>query len=277
MTANDDVLRIIQILDFRRQPEAIQKKHVQRWFESSDADVVGAGVDAILRNWECIEPSLTRRELGDLLAINFRLSLRKPVENVSHYAYTCHEAARELSAWIVAAQASGDLEAQNCLRFAKDFLTHEYRTADTKQRNCILAGALEHMFEFDGLRELFSDWAEDPLLSDPFSKAEAWSSWAAARRRSLSSVAKRISELMLQNGLESVELRLPAIGTTMPVITWHKGETHELAITGDEAWVRQFEAGQVDVEKAARFAADFRNWTQSASLPQRFDVELRGE
>jgi hypothetical protein len=67
MTANQDVLRIIDVLDFRANPEPLKKRRLLGWFESNEPNVVGAAVDAMLRNWDYIKPALTRREVGELL------------------------------------------------------------------------------------------------------------------------------------------------------------------------------------------------------------------
>jgi hypothetical protein len=279
MITNEDVVRIIEILDFRRQPELIKKKHARRWFDSTDANVIGAGLDAILRNWSCVEPPLTRGELGDVLMKNFQISLRSRGEKMTHYAYTCHEAAREFYDWVIASHAvAHDVEAQQCVHLAKDFLEREYRGGDDQQRNCIVAGALEHLFEVEALQDLFASWKNDPQLSEAYANAAEWSSWARSRRRSLRTVAKRILELMRRGGHEDANVREPAIGTTMPVITWDDdAEPNELAITCDEAWVRHFEGGRVDEVKAARFATNRQNWSESASVPRYFTVELCGE
>jgi hypothetical protein len=278
MSTNEDVDRIIEILDFRSQPESVKKKHVRRWFDSTNASVIGAGLDAILRNWECVEPPFTRRELGEVLMKNFQISLRGGVGKLTHYAYSCHEAAREFCGWVIASHAAvRDVEAQDCLHLAKDFLEREYRTADEPQRNCIVAGALEHLFEVEGLAELFAGWQGDPLLSQAYAQASEWSSWARSRSRSLHSVAERTLELMRRRGVADANVRRPAVGTTMPVITWADGESHELAITCDETWVRHFEGGRIDEEKAAAHAADAKNWVESGSVPGTFMVELHGE
>jgi hypothetical protein len=277
MSTSEDVLRIIEIMDFRRQPESIKKKHARRWFDSTDANVIGAGLDAILRNWECVEPRLTRRELGELLIKNFQISLRSRDGKLTHYAYNCHEAAREFYGWVIASHAAAGDEAHEGVLVAKDFLEREYRAGNEQQRNCIVAGALEHLFEVEGLQKLFADWVSDPLLSQAYAKASEWSSWAQSRSRSLRGVAKRTLQQMRRRGVENANVREPAIGTTMPVITWDDAESNELAITCDEGWVRNFEGGHIDEEKAARFAADTRNWSESASVRGRFTVELHGE
>jgi len=278
MTTNDDVLRIIEILDFRRQPEPIKKKRVHRWFESSEPNVIGAAVDAVLRNWERIEPSLTRREIGDLLMKNFGVSLDSRGQKVSNYAYNCHEAAKEFYGWVIASHAAfPDHDAKECVRVAKQFLEQRYRAGDEGQRNCIIAGALEHIFEAEGLQEVFFEWKRDPVLSDAYAKAGAWSSWVAARNRSLEPIATATAEALRRRGFEDVQVQRPAVGTTMPVVTWRNGQPHELAISGDEAWARRFDAGEVDMAKAARFAATPENWSQSSSLPTHFTVELNGD
>ena len=82
---------------------------------------------------------------------------------------------------------------------------------------------------------------------------------------------------MRRRGVENANVEEPAIGTTMPVITWYDTVSHELAITCDEAWVRHFDDRRIDEEKAARFAADGQNWSESASAPGHFTVELHGE
>lgn len=278
MIVNDDVLRIIEILEFRRQPTAVKKKRIGEWFGSDDPNVIGAAVDVLLQYSEYIDPAPTRREVGEFLMKNFEVSLARRGEKASIYAYNCHEAAKELYAWMIACyNALPERKAEECLHLAKEFLVHRYRNGDGSQRSCIVAGALEHLFEVDGLREFFMDWQAEPDLREAYRKAEAWSSWLAACVRSVELVASLTADLLRSRGFEAVMVHPPTIGTTMPVVTWENGEPHQLAIDCDEAWVRGFESSAVDIERAANFAASRSNWSQSANLPTHFTVHLNGD
>ena len=278
MTTNQDVLRIIEVLDFRAHPEPLKKKRLRAWFESQEPNVIGAATEAVLRHGEYINPPLTRREVGDLLMTNFDVSLDNRGEKVSAYAYNCHEAAKEFYGWVIAAHdALLDREAEECLSVAKEFLELRYRAGDEGQRNCLIAGALEHIFEVDGVRDRFHDWRDDPELSIAYGKAEEWRSWVAGRVRSLDTVAMRTADLLRARGVEDVVVERPTVGTTMPFIRWRNGEQHELAISCDEAWVQAVEADAVDVIRAANFAANPDNWSHSPYAPTHFTVELQGE
>jgi len=275
MTSDPDVLRIIEVLDFRANPERLKKKRLRNWFESSEPNVIGAALEAVLRHWDFIEPALTRRELGELLKKNFEVSLRSRGEKLSDYAYNCHEAAKEFYGWVIASHSAlPDGEAEECLSAAKEFLEQKYRAGDEGQRNCIIAGALEHIFEVEELREVFDDWKDDPELSYAYAKAEEWSLWVAARMRTVQPVVVRTADTFRTRGYNDVVIKRPTVGTIMPVIAWRSEEENELAISCDEAWADAVESNAIDIKRAADFAADPENWVHSQYAPTHFTVEL---
>jgi hypothetical protein len=203
------------------------------------------------------------------------VSLRSRGETLSNYAYDCYEAAKEFYGWVIASHSAfPDREAQECVRLAKEFLEQRYRSGDEGQRNCIIAGALEHIFEVEGLRELFDDWKDDLELSYAYVKADEWSSWVAARVRTVQPVAVRTADIFRERGYEAVVIKHPTVGTTMPVIGWRNEEEHELAIRCDEAWPDAVQSNAINMKSAADFAADPGNWVHSPYAPTHFTVEL---
>lgn len=209
MKPNSDILRIIAIMDFRHQPHTIKKTRVLAWFESSDRNVLGAATDAILKNWDYIQPSLTQRDLGGVPMKNFLVSLDGDNDELSVYAYTCHEAARVFCDWTLEAysESSGQM-AEEHVRVAKQLLAEKYRAGDERQRNCIVAGALEHIFEIEEMRGFFADWKNDPTLANAYKESEAWASWAARRARSLQSVALGIAQVLERSDHQGVSYKV---------------------------------------------------------------------
>lgn len=274
MTVSADVQRIIEILDFRRAPTAMTKKRLLRWFDSNEPNVIGAAVGAALLNWECVRPALTRSEVGNILMKNFEVSLESAGEKLSPYAYNCHEAAKEFYVWVLQAHAAlPDVEAENCVAAAIEFLERRYRAGDVRQRNCIVSGALEHLFEIDDLRNRFSAWEGDAALREAYSAATEWSTWALERMRSLREVAARTADLLRQRDVRDATAADGSIGTATAVVQWHDNEQHELVISCDEAWVEAFRSNNADVERAAAFAANRSNWSESMT---HFSVEISG-
>jgi hypothetical protein len=268
---------MIEVLEFRSRPSSLNKKRLRDWFASDDPNVIGAAADAVLAHWECIEPQLTRREVGDILMKNLAVSLITRGQKVSDYAYNCHEAGKEFYGWVIAAQAAlPDAEAEECLRLAKQFLRDQYGSGDEGQRACIVTGVLEHLFEIDELRAFFDDWQRDPETTRAFARAEAWSTWVAAHVQSLEAVTSLAAELLRARGLHHVVVSKASVGTIMPAVFWQNGEEHQLSISCDEEWLNAFNETKLNVEEAARFAANSNNWRQAA-LPTHYSVELLGE
>ncbi|MEA2417185.1 MAG: hypothetical protein QOI58_3842 [Thermoanaerobaculia bacterium] len=271
-----DVIRIIEVLEFRSRPGPLEKKRLRDWFASDDPNVIGAAADAVLQHWEYIEPPLTRGEVGDVLMKNLAVSLLTRGQKVSDYAYNCHEAGKEFYVWVIAAQAAlPDAEAEECLRLARQFLRDQYRSGDEGQRGCIITGVLEHLFEIDDVRTLFADWQRDPEMMRAFERAEAWSTWVAAHAQSLDAVTSRAAELLKERGFKDVVVSKAAIGTIMPAVLWENGEEHQLSISCDEEWLNTFKETKLNIEEAARFATNSNNWSQAA-LPTHFSVKLQG-
>lgn len=270
---NADVIRVINILEFRRSPVQIKKRHVLDWLLSNDPNVIAAAVDAILMHNDCISPRLTNDEILDLLQRNFMLNLSTE-KAPTLYGHSCYEAGRTLFMWVLTlfdtGHAPGDGEA---LRRLSSYLSGLYLSASEKQRNCIVNGVLEHLFESDAVREHFEFWQGQDILREAYINARRWSDWSKARLYALEEVTYRTAELLRGAGHVEAFVNWPGPASVIPTISVKE---RVLMISCDTAWVELFQVGRLNLTKAAEFAADEKNWSPVAEGGLTHVVELRG-
>lgn len=269
---NRDVIRIIQIIEFRRAPSRLKRKIVRDWLSSTDPNVIAAAVDALLMRSEHIDPPLGVREVFDALLKNFELNLSAEKASTV-YGTTCYQAARDLYSWLMAAAATHSSYVQEFMASLKAFLEKAYLAADASERECIQTGLLEHLFEHEPFRDAFEAWREMPVLGEAFRNAQRWSDWVNARIAALEAVAERTATTLRHAGYPDACLTMPSVGSAVVSVTWRTGE---LRFVCDDEWVKLAEDGRARLDDAVRFASEPRNWTADPTHESTFTVELAG-
>ncbi|HEY2029806.1 MAG TPA: hypothetical protein VGH20_11420 [Myxococcales bacterium] len=92
------------------------------------------------------------------------------------WGHSNYDAAHDVATWF-AQQWSDDRESSRGTVIAdiKEMLAAVYRSGDAATKRCVVDGALEHMFQVEGVPEFFASWQMDPILSQPYEEAAEWS------------------------------------------------------------------------------------------------------
>jgi hypothetical protein len=271
MAMNHDVIRVINILEFRRAPVKIKKRHLIDWFSSDDPNVIAAAVDAVLMHSDWISPRLTNADILELLQKNLALNLftRKAP---TPYGHSCYEAGRALFMWVTQVAVAGGTHPELLPRLSS-FLSGLYLSAPDEQRNCIINGVLEHLFESDVIRQHFEHWQDEDALREAFINARRWSDWASVTRTSLEEVAEKTADLLRASGHHDAFVTQAGPATVVPTISLHD---RVVMMSCDSAWVELFRRGALNLESAAKYAADQQNWRTVAEGGITDAVELFG-
>ena len=148
----------------------IQVEDVRRWGESEDVEELGAVVGLLSneRFYRFIQPPPTYDDCAPILKRYFvRCMAENPDGRWSDSGYL---AAHGLNIWFRSVWRDENLP-KTARADLKTWIAEIYRSGDREFRDALLLGALEHMFEDREIREFFSDWKNDPLLSDAYSEA----------------------------------------------------------------------------------------------------------
>lgn len=119
----------------------------------------------------------------------------------------------------------------------KGLLAQLYRSATPPQRDLIVHGILEHLYEVGDVAGDFADWASDPGLQPAYSSALKWASEVTRCRKFLRPIAELCAQELAKRGHARVEVEADAIGTDSAVVQWvgRGGERQTLVIEcGDE-------------------------------------------
>jgi hypothetical protein len=270
---NQDVIRIINILEFRRAPVRIKQRRVTEWLQSGDPNVVAAATDAILMHNDFISPKLNDGEILAILQRNFAINLSTP-KAPTLYSHSCYEAGRALFMWVLL-QADSDYVLNNvdALDVLSTNLANLYLTASPDQKDCIVNGVLEHLFENDAVREHFVTWQAQPELNDAYVRAGRWSDWSRTRRSSLEEITEKTAERLRQAGYSNAFVNWPVPGSVIPEICM---DEQTLMVSCDEVWVELFQARRLNLDLAADFAANEKHWRPAAEIGRAQIVELSG-
>jgi len=183
MTASD-VVYIVEVLDALQDSEPIPRDRVMEWMKSENSDVIGAAIFLCSQEPALIEPNLTGADVKVMVFRTFEVAIRGRGEETTRFSLSCFDAARQLVDWARERLEASvyDESARPQLSEMAKFLEEKYRAGAPEVRECIVTGALEHLFEVLDLRGLFTDWETDTALSDAYAAARAWGDWAIKRR-----------------------------------------------------------------------------------------------
>jgi hypothetical protein len=169
-----DAQRGIEIVDFIHGKEMISKRQFRSWWRSDDPDVLGAAYFAAASHWSRVEGGVARSEFGSLLSCVFESALKG--RGATRFSLSNYQAARTFMGWMMECykDRQADVEAERCLKWAARTLATLYKRGTRDARRCIVDGALEHMFEHEGVVPYFKAWKSDRVLAKGYREAMEW-------------------------------------------------------------------------------------------------------
>lgn len=149
----------------------IARDRVRQWMTEGDLPTRGAVYFLTRQAWSRISPKLT----GDEQCAFMRSYLLDCiVADPSHgdFLHSGFEAAWDLAAWLKHLLSMPNTD--NVIREVSANLRAAYLSGDSKTRNRIGTGALEHILEAKELVPFFEDWRNDPAIKEEYQLALEW-------------------------------------------------------------------------------------------------------
>lgn len=165
----DRVIALVQ--DPRAQ--AISAELVRSWMRHPDIEVQGAAYQLLRKIGDApvVVPSVPTDERIAFYRAYLERCFDEDVEG--GWTYSRYSTCWEVAGWIAAlfedAVANGSL-----LSELKEWLASRYLNGTVDERDALLNGTLEHLFERPEIRDYFRDWSTTPGLSQAFADACLW-------------------------------------------------------------------------------------------------------
>jgi hypothetical protein len=169
-----DAQRTIEVMEFMQGTDRLPKRKLLTWLRSTDPDVLGATYSAAANHWSRLEPNITRVEFGRLVGRVLTVALRR--KGGTHFSMSDYQAARTFMGWMLEClkDRKSDPDAERCLKWAVALLASLYRGGRTKNRRCLVDGALEHLFAVPDVARYFRAWKRDKVLRRAYREAMEW-------------------------------------------------------------------------------------------------------
>jgi hypothetical protein len=139
-----------------------------------DVEVQGAAYQLLRKVGDApvIVPSIPADERVTFYRTFLERCFREDVEG--EWTYSRYSTCWEIAAWM-AALFEKPAENSGVLAGLKQWLACRYLHGTADERDALLNGTLEHLFERPEIRDYFRDWATEPALSQAYADACLWS------------------------------------------------------------------------------------------------------
>lgn len=151
--------------------DVILLSDIRRWMGSGDIEVQGFTHGLLHDRRFRIEPPITLEEYIVVTKLYYERCLRENPEG--DWADSRYAAGADLVN-IFASLWRDSSVPREVLQDLKAWLGNLYKDGDSDLRTCIVQATLEHLFEQEPIRALFSDWLDDPVLAEAHREASEW-------------------------------------------------------------------------------------------------------
>lgn len=151
-------------------PCVLPRDKLRAWMNSGDVEIQGA-VYVLLRDARhkvTVAPLLR----GDEYEPFYRGYLERVIREGSS-SLTRHGAGYEIVKWMTSLSDDASTP-KSALQGIRDWLASIYLNGSSEERQVLINGVLEHLFERQDIRKLFSDWKRDPVLREAIADASLW-------------------------------------------------------------------------------------------------------
>ena len=151
--------------------DAVSLSDVRQWFKNDDIEVLGF-TNALIHDARFrIQPPLTPSEYRSFVTHYLERCLKEDPK--SEWADSRYSAGTTLVN-VFASLWRDSRVPRDVLKELKVWLGRLYLEGDESIRTCIVTATLEHLFEQKDIREFFSDWKKDPVLTIAHKEACLW-------------------------------------------------------------------------------------------------------
>lgn len=151
--------------------DTVALSDVQTWMDSTDIEILGFTSALIHDRRFRIQPPLSLSEYIEFIKRYCGRCLRENPDG--EWSDSRYSAGMDLVN-IFAALWRDSTVPRSVLTNLKNWLAQLYKEGDSALRTCIVNATLEHLFEQKDIREFFSDWQRDEVLSVAHQDASEW-------------------------------------------------------------------------------------------------------
>jgi hypothetical protein len=151
--------------------DVVSLTDIQRWMASSDIEILGFTHGLLHDRRLRVEPPISLEQYIGFTKHYYERCLKENPEG--DWSDSRYIAGADLVN-IFASLWRDPSVPRSVLEDLKAWLGHLYKEGDSELRTCIVQATLEHLFEQEPIRELFSDWQTDDVLAVAHQEASEW-------------------------------------------------------------------------------------------------------
>lgn len=160
------------IEEFLASSKSISGQQILKWMRSDDIQVQAGIVLILSEHGDQVSPPLEpRTEFEFCLGYYKRCLLENPPDGKFTANRTIEGDA--LQKWFKALWSERQVNEKLIAR-AKELITEVYKSGDNGAKYAVETAVLEHLFEDSEIAPYFSDWENDLLLGEAYSRAKQW-------------------------------------------------------------------------------------------------------
>jgi hypothetical protein len=154
--------------------ERFRWDEVATWIDSEDIELQGAAFQVLASKRRAVDGQIDQVRVETFFVQYLIRCMKVDVASGKVFEMLPYLAARSLSNLYCRLCEDDPIGAQATLARIREELEHLYLEGDAKQKERVVNGALEHIFEDAVCRKDFQNWAEHPDLSPAFKAAAEW-------------------------------------------------------------------------------------------------------
>jgi len=171
------------ICDRMMRNEAIHAHEVVAWMQSGDLELQGAAFETLTGH--PLVGTVDADVANDFLFQYLVAALIAETEPPSVFGLSPYLAGHEIAGLYRRFRQKG--YAPRWLARMRDELARLYISGDSRRKDVVVNGVVEHIFEEPACRGDFEGWKRHPVLGKAYSDALEWGEWYVAREREQSS------------------------------------------------------------------------------------------
>ena len=151
--------------------DVVALSDVQKWVRSSDIEILGFTHALLSDRRFRIEPPISLSEYIEFTQRYYERCLKENPDG--DWSDSRYSAGADLVNIFVSLWKDSSVP-RPLLAQLKAWLGKLYKQGDAEIRTCIVQATLEHLFEYKDVREFFSDWENDAVLTKAHTEASEW-------------------------------------------------------------------------------------------------------
>jgi hypothetical protein len=157
--------------EWTAKTDVVNLSDIREWMASSDIEILGFTHHLLSNRRFRVQPPISIAEYIEFTKSYYGRCFRENPDG--DWSSSRFMAGTEMVNIFVSLWKDASVSRQ-ILENLKGWLEQLYREGDQTIRTCVIQATLEHLFEQEQIREFFSDWQNDGVLTVAYSEASEW-------------------------------------------------------------------------------------------------------